>query len=33
VLLNTKLVPAGLDLIRDWKVCVDEYVQRFDWGL
>ena len=33
VLLNTKLASAGIDIIRDWHECVDEYARKFDWGV
>lgn len=33
VLLNTKLAPAGIDVIRDWKICVDEYAHKFEWDV
>jgi dTDP-4-dehydrorhamnose reductase len=31
ILLNTKLTTLGLDAIRDWKICVEEYTKKFAW--
>ena len=32
-LVNNKLKALNPDLTRDWKVCLNEYVNKFDWGV
>lgn len=32
-LLNTKLKEKGADLTRDWRVCLEEYLKKFNWGI
>jgi hypothetical protein len=32
-LLNTKLKALNPGLVRDWKICLEEYINKFDWGI
>jgi dTDP-4-dehydrorhamnose reductase len=32
-LVNMKLKFKGISISRDWRVCLDEYLKKFDWGI
>lgn len=32
-LLNTKLKKLNLSLTRDWRICLKEYIKKFDWKI
>ncbi|MBX4212065.1 sugar nucleotide-binding protein, partial [Candidatus Pacearchaeota archaeon] len=32
-LINSNLKSLGINLSRDWRVCLEEYMNKFDWQI
>jgi len=32
-MVNSMLKEKGIDITRDWRECLDEYMNKFDWGV